>query len=358
MSRFFSVTVRQPDGAPIAEAQVCVNDRCGTTRANGRVRIGDISTDWHQVQLTVEADRFAPYSQSVNLDPGKPPFGDVEWPDLYLTPEVTTPGPLRVEGDRFMLGDKLFLVRGSTDFRIAERVLHGVDVRPILQDRVDAGANWLRILSMKQNNTGWELNPRDPRHSDMMRRTFDLLGEFGVYGEWVVFADTRFWMRNQAEQQDYYGRNCEVAREYPHILLELVNEDQHPTQAIDAQAFAKPAGILASHGSGLTDVQPVIPLWDYATYHARRAGANAKWVSNYSPYVFQDSFPTPCPYLPEEGVKPAQYGQDVRFAQRLGEHARCGSGGTFHHDAWNEPRVFTEGERACAMAFYGALETT
>jgi hypothetical protein len=78
-------------------------------------------------------------------------------------------------------------------------------------------------------------------------------------------------------------------------------------------------------------------------------------LSNYSPYVFQDTFPTPVPYVPEESVKPQQYGYDTRVAACMGAHANCGAGGTFHGEWWNEPRLFTEGERACARAFYQAL---
>jgi hypothetical protein len=355
-TRAFSVTVRDHESHPIPGALVCVNDRCGQTDLqNGRVRIEGISTDWHQVQLQAEAEGYALYSESVNLDPGQPPFGDVEWPDLYLDADHDAAGPVRVEGDHFMAGDARWLWKGSTDFRLGEVLLRGGDVRPILEQRQDAGANLVRVLSMKKDNTGWQLDPRHPGHTDMMHRLFTLLGNMGLYAEWTIFADTKLMMPNPSEQQDYYGRQCAIVRQYPHLFLELINEAGHGTQACDPQRFSRPDGILSSHGSGLSDVQPVKPLWHYATYHARRSGGLAKIGSNYSPYVFQDGYPTPCPYVPEETIKPEQYGYDTGVARLMGQAACCGSGGTFHHDAWNAPRLFNEGEFACASAFYRAL---
>jgi hypothetical protein len=355
MTRYFAVTVRDFDSAPIVGAAVFINDRYAITGANGRARVEDISTDWHQVQLTIVADQFITYSESVNLDEGAiPPFGDVDWPDIYL--EDALPPRLHASGDRFMVGPYNWTWKGSTDFRLAELVSRGVDIRPLLRDRRDTGANLVRVLSMKANNTGWEFNPRGANHAVATRKLFEAVGEMGMYCEWVIFADTKRMMSNPAEQQDYYGYQSEIVRDYPHVLLELVNEDKHPTQAINAQLFRRPEGIVSSHGSGLSDVQPVKPLWDYATYHSRRTGGLAKIISNYSPYVFQDTFPTPCPYIPEETLKPEQYSFDTLVATRLGQHAACGAGGTFHHSAWNDPRFFNDEERSCAEAFFTALE--
>jgi hypothetical protein len=356
MTRAFSVTVRDLNSnAPLEGASVCVNDVCGTTEANGRVRLEGISSDWHQVQLAIGKDGYASYSASINLDPGPPPFGDIDWTDCYLEPQASTGTGLRIEGDHFMQGDSRFLIKGSTDFRLAECVLRGVDITPLLEDRKAAGANLVRILAMKSPNTGWEFNTHSPGYWEAVIATCTQVGDAGLYGEWTIFADTKKMMPDPIEQQDFYRQTIETIRVFPWMLVELVNEDKHATQAINAQAFRKPDGVLSSHGSGLSDAQPVKPLWDYATYHGRRSGGLAKISSNYSAYVFQDTYPTPCPYIPEETIKPAQYGFDVGVARLMGQSACCAAGGTFHHDAWNDARLFTDGERACAEAFYAAL---
>lgn len=250
--------------------------------------------------------------------------------------------------------------RGSTDFRLLEQVSVGRDILPILQDRKAAGANLVRILAMKANNTGWAFDPRRPDYADVVRRTFDALAIARLYGELTVLADTKLLRMAQSEQQDVYDTVCHIVRDGGYagtMFVELVNEAGHETQQVNPDAFAPPTGIIASHGSGLSDVEPPQPFWGYATYHARRQPPypSAKTAINWDASVFNERFPMPCPFICEEGLKPAQYGYDPTYAFLMGQHARINGGGTFHHDAWNEARVWTDQERACAQAFYRGL---
>jgi hypothetical protein len=346
------------------------------------VNVSGVPTDTPELKVdTLDLVTRATFSDdkrraSFILPASTPPHGaTVRWanktartvipatPGSYEGSSLTPPLPtlnygseLQVDGDHFMRGSARFYVRGSTDFRLTERILRGVDIAPLLQDRRDAGANWLRLLSMKANNTGWTLDPKEHGYFDAVRKTFEILAQFQFIGEWCVFADTKALMPSAAQQREHYERTCGLVREYPHIVLELLNEDKHSTQAINAQGFKQPEGIVSSHGSGLSDVQPVKPFWNYATYHSRRSGGVAKITSNYNPYVFQNAYPTVVPFVPEETITPAVYGHDPRIARQFGLNAKCGTGGTFHHNAWNEARPFTDVERLCARAFYEALE--
>ena len=275
---------------------------------------------------------------------------------MVLEPSV--PPALSISGQTFMQHGQPFRVKGSTDFRLGERVHAGVDIRPILKDRKDAGANWLRVLGMKQNNTGWQWLPNAPGRRDAMRRLFDLAGQFGFYVEWVTFADTALLMPTLAEQLTHREKDLEVLRQYPFVLEELLNEYGHSLQRVEPSKFSKPSGIIASHGSGLTDRPAVAPYWDYATYHGRRmAYANdSRAAVAYSPYGFEEEWRKPCPFVNEESAKPQSYGYDPHYARLMGLHARCGTGGTFHGDWWNEPRLYAPEERRCAVEFYSALD--
>jgi hypothetical protein len=162
-----------------------------------------------------------------------------------------------------------------------------------------------------------------------------------------------------SEQDDYRGRNLEIVRQYPFVLWEEINENGHSTQDVNVGRFSKPEGILSSHGSGLSDVQPPSPFWDYATYHARRSPyPDPRSFTNYSGYVFRDGdpYPLPCPFIPEESLKPQSYGFDTHYAYLMGKSASMVAGGTFHHDAWNEPRIFTDQEFDCAESFYAGVD--
>ena len=252
-----------------------------------------------------------------------------------------------------------WLWRGSTDFRLPERVGAGVDIRPILRDRKSAGANLVRMLAMKANNTGWIFDPRRSDYAEVVRQTFDILADERMYVEWTIFADTKLWQMGNIEQLAFYDKTCDLVRGYAgHVFLELVNEAGHATQQVSPSIFTRPTGIITSHGSGLSDVQPPQPFWDYATYHGRRnAYPSPKTFTNYDGYVFRDGdpYPLPCPFIGEETLKPEHYDYNTDYARLLGQHARIAGGGTFHHQAWNDARLFTKEERHCAEAFYQGL---
>jgi hypothetical protein len=64
--------------------------------------------------------------------------------------------------------------------------------------------------------------------------------------------------------------------------LELVNENNIEVNTIDTNAYARPVGLLASHGSNGAELWPVEPYWDYLSFHTngaseeqRKAGHNA-----------------------------------------------------------------------------------
>ena len=262
---------------------------------------------------------------------------------------------IRVSGELFIdeVGQR-WLWRGCADFRLPQRLMAGEDITSILQERRSLGANLVRAFAMKANNTGWDLIPqRRPDYFGDIRRFFERVAAAGLSCEWTVFADTAVVMPDAAAQQDFFAQTCDVVRQYPFVFVELCNEWNHPTQRIDPSRFTRPQGILASHGSGLTDADTVQPRWDFATYHARRDGARG--FTNYDPYGFQGVYPQPGPLVPDEGAKPEDYGGNTDFAFRMGQHARCGVGGTFHSNAGIDSRPFNPVERACAEAFFHGL---
>jgi hypothetical protein len=51
------------------------------------------------------------------------------------------------------------------------------------------------------------------------------------------------------------------------VLLELVNEGDIPVNQIDMSKYRRPTSVLASHGSGGSQSEPMLPTWDYGTVH-------------------------------------------------------------------------------------------
>lgn len=261
--------------------------------------------------------------------------------------------PLIVAGERFIDVDgQRWWWKGATDMLLAARLEVGEDILPILRQRRDAGATIIRALAM-----GFPFWPSGaPARWDTVRHLFGLCADEGLYLEWVIFAGTRVNMPSLSQQQSFYAETLSLARLYPHVLIELLNEDGHGSQQIDPHAFSRPTGILASHGSGITDASPVLPVWDFATYHPRRdRPPDARGFTNYDPYEFQADWPKPCPFIADEGIKPHEYSFDPAWARQMGRHASMGAGATFHSDHGVRSELWTSEEFRCANAFYAAI---
>lgn len=243
---------------------------------------------------------------------------------------------------------------GSTDFRLLEMLSRGDHggVRRLLDQRYIVGANLVRVLPMKFNNTGWQLDPR--AGLEKVDELADLLyRDYGMYMQLTVFADTALILPNQADQQGYWSRAIEIGQRHSNLLLDLVNEAGHSTQRLDPSLFARPSGVLASHGSRGTDASPVKPLWDYTTFHARRdRPPDARGITNCNPYEFEADYPKPCRFMVEEMMKPEDYGFQQDVAYLMGRHAGIGWGGTFHTNEGINGQMWPNAVEDCARAFY------
>jgi hypothetical protein len=254
---------------------------------------------------------------------------------------------------------------GTTDFRLPQLQMAGEHDRfkAIIDQRLACGFRLFRVLGMKFNNTGWELNPdgRPEFFTSDIPRFFDYMGSRNAQVEWNIYADTLHlpgWA-DPNKQMDFYFRSNEALRAYAAFtFVSLGNEVLHTghQQLNGVSRFPKPEGLRFCRGSSLMDSPPVEPLGDYATYGVRRdALPDARGAGNYSPYGFRAVYPQPVPLIPSEGMKPENYGFDPGFARLIGLHARCGWGGIFHHGRGINGELFTAEEEACARAFVEGL---
>ena len=300
---------------------------------------GYLKWQGHSIRFLLPADGF---------------FGEAD--QLGLPPIVYAPiepSRLTIGADQFYRDGQRWVWKGITAFRLLERVLRGEDIRPTVSQYQDAGLNLVRVLGMKDNNTGWFLNPKIAGYVDARERLFDQLADVEMFCEFVAFADTRTIMPAVHDQQAFWAGSVDRCQRRPRVVVELLNEYGHPTQSINPLNFARPTnGLLAAHGSGLSDVHPVEPSWDYDTYHGRRdPPPDARGFTCYDHYEFEAGYPAQRPRVGEEHLKPSGFGYDVRWANLLGRHAGIGNGGTFHPDGGIDARLMTEPEFNCAVAF-------
>jgi hypothetical protein len=275
-------------------------------------------------------------------------------PDITYGP--TSAGRWVVSGSQFTVNGAPIKWKGITHMRLLDLALDGVSIADHLTQVQEAGFNLVRVLGMKTNNTGWELSPYEPGYWDVADDLYTMCKTRGLQVEFTAFADTKYVMSGADLQHHYWENICSLAQVHDNVLLEFMNEYGHPTQAINPLNFAKPLGVTSSHGSGLTDADGVKPYWDYMTYHARRdAPPDARGFTNYDQYEFQAVYPS-LPRVPDEGIKPDQYGFDTGYASLLGAHAALGAGGTFHWGGGVNSDMMDSPTFDCASAFCSAIK--
>lgn len=282
---------------------------------------------------------YEPVEQRVVIDPDLPdvglvPFG-VDLPALMLNGRffATVAGPLT-------------LIE-ATDFQLFQRYLNGEDIGPVLEQRADTGFNCVRVLGMCRNM--FRLEPYDygDRYYQALPEFVQECERYGLYVEFVVFADAAAVMPNHDAQRVHYARVCQAVP-YTTTLLELVNENNHPSgiNRIDTDRFPKPQYLLSSHGSNGSGDEPVRPAWDYETFHYNDL---PEWQRKTAHNPMEDS------------DRVATANENTRFPDRcdrtdLAEAAAAGAallhgGACFHSVSGKTSTLWTGRELACAQAW-------
>jgi hypothetical protein len=175
---------------------------------------------------------------------------------------------LRVRGHAFELetGEPFTAIQCS-DFNLLCRFQSGEDIRPILQQRVGCGFNLLRVWTLYSiPNIGYYLDIDYAQVGPFLR----LCATFRLYVEFTAYTST--------ERPDHWDRLVAAAKTESNALIELVNEGTIPVNRIDLARYARPTGILASHGSGGSEGDPPWAPWDYITFHTNGADEEQRKV--------------------------------------------------------------------------------
>ena len=172
---------------------------------------------------------------------------------------------------------------GASDFNLLARYVYGEDIRPILQQRADAGFNALRVFTVYDicaDGNGCQpigrLAPSPVLYASIPP-FMALLARYGLYAELVAFTGPYDLLPTDDAKVAHWESLIAAAPGIDNLALELVNEYDHPANAglPLARLRRPPAGIVASHGSATQDQMPLLPLWDYATY---RPGSGPEWM--------------------------------------------------------------------------------
>lgn len=302
-----------------------------------------------------------------------------EWRTIIgLPPIAADPLPdlprIRVEGTAFldMVHGERWTWKGCTDFMLYKRYLDNEDIAPILSERGRLGANVLRVLGMTYSIERFYPS-ENPDYFQRLPSFLNLCATYGLYVEFVVFADAQIIMSNAAEQRQHLASAREALAGLPQgVFAELCNEnDKNGVNALD-HAYPGGDGILWSRGSGLADQAPPRPVWDYSGWHGRRDDPKV-WLSQDDMWFVQAGLEerpgqgfvpmdksAPCvgdePMGFDEHEQPGKRSTNPELARSLAFSGRAyGQGATFHSSAGILSQPFGPVTMRCAQAFFEAM---
>jgi hypothetical protein len=246
-----------------------------------------------------------------------------------------------------------------TDFKLLKKFIDGEDIAPILEQRIDVGANGVRVLGMAQGL--FELNPfTTPGYYDKLAEFATFLESHGLYVEYVALADAQRFTLGQ--QRTHMNWVLSALHEHENVFIELANE--FAKNGVDPAQFNRlPMTNLQSRGSGLSDEPPASPAWDYSTFHPRR---NWKWPFTCAATI-NELYEYPglkdAPIVVNEPIGAADADQEGRrscnpvlFEKMALECKLWGAGATFHSESGLQSELWTPRQEECAAAFFRGLE--
>ena len=167
------------------------------------------------------------------------------------------------EGQHFRCADGTrWTGKDTTDFQLYQRFLNGEDLRPVLDQRREVGVNMVRVLGMCDYM--FKFDPRQfPEFFSRLPEFFALLGRYGIYPNFVVFADAALVMPNRDEQIAHWDRFRDPAIVAAMTgLLSVGNElDQAYNRLAADGSLTKIDGVLCSRGSNGSEKMPPGFVW-------------------------------------------------------------------------------------------------
>ena len=272
-----------------------------------------------------------------------------EWAQHQESLKVVTLPQLRVRGQFFEQenGQRFTLIEAS-DFLLYQRFLNGEDIRSVLKQRSDAGFNTLRVFGMVNGSLGRFL-PFDygDRYYSGLDGLSQLVARFGFYIEFTAFADATQAMPDRDQQVAHWQRIVDTVRPLTNVVLEIGNElDQPINQLISVAVLPQPKGVLASHGSNGSQAIPVMPYWDYLTFHTNGAPEHQRKVGHNCMEL--DS--RPCS-ANENTRAPDQLTSTAQAFDAAAGAALLAAGSTFHSVNGRSSTLWNETELVLAKAW-------
>ena len=272
-------------------------------------------------------------------------------------------------------GERRWVWKGSSDFKLFARYMDGEDITPVLRQRQEVGANILRVFLMYDGALG-RFHPWEHDWPSFFRSFIPLVGAHGLRVKFDVCADAQVAMSELWMRQMWFRDITTTAAEYANIAL-ISAGNEWPQNGFKPTDFTRPTNtgrLLLARGSSVGDAppwghygDPYIDQWDFIEWHSRRD--SPKYLLDNDAWFIGDGQVRPVeppskparpivddePIGASENPQPGRRYNDTYSAQALALKSRIISGMTFHSDQGINSELWTGNTLKCAEACFRVL---
>ncbi len=264
-------------------------------------------------------------------------------------------------------------LKGESGFLDLCRLLHGENIRPLLNQSLDMRSNGRRNFLMTSNTAqaaGFPpFNPDDfPNYYDMFEEMVKLYAEYGLYLYGSVFPDNGLfssWAGNTQKQIDHWNRLGTIAQRYNNVWgLELTNEiNSKVYNKVDQARFSPISGVICCSGSWTDDSGSPLDYpvqFELVDFHQRRdypksvvdaCVANYPWREKGKATLLGESIG-----FGSKATNPNRE-DNPRIAKEIAGSGRGTSCGMIYHSTHGAfSQLYDDTEKACGEAWFNELE--
>lgn len=280
--------------------------------------------------------------------PCLPPELTPEDEALVYGPASVFLDPLEVRGQFYYRAGQPHTIIGSSEFRLYERLLRGMDIQPVLDQRRDLGINLVRVWLM--NTSVGHLLPWEwPDFYDRLPAFLGLCGSYGFDVEFTIGTQWADLMPQVTDQQRHWDCVCDAVAPY-WCFLEGCNEyDSYPGNRYhpDLQ-LRKPSGARFNlcAGSNGSDSDILKPVLDSSRYHSNDA---PEWWRRQAHNPMEGADQTGKPCWANENTRPDRDFTPHHFYDAAAGGALLHAGSVLHSNEGKDSVLYGSQTLACAV---------
>lgn len=265
-----------------------------------------------------------------------------------------------------------WLFAGIATHLLLNLVIQGVDIRPLLQEWIDVGANTTIVIGQHMSpwkiDNGYKLDPDEhPDYQHKLAEMFDIHAEMGMRCMFHVWADLQF-QKPGFDDHGHFNRCRDTMRGRWNVFASKGNEYTVNGWDPARYDFGDMGGVLKTQGSGGEEVNPYVPYLDITMFEVTRGRKRLYDNGAGMRQLFDGDFQGPATNRATLSIEPTAFNDvspdhvgdtretdwKVALAMAVNISANCAGGGLTMSKPMEAKRM-TEGDKKIAREWFRGL---